>query len=132
MGISVEAIKKMSTTIYERIKQELKAQKIPLKDVAKRLGYKNSSGLSMALKRGSLRLNDFMEIAFMLNMRPMELFPDEVKADIYNMTLIEVIENVCHMTLVKHLEESHKLDEDIINHIENEKKTGGGGGKWSS
>ncbi len=119
----------MVKTVYDRINEELKRQKITKKEVAERLGYKNTSGFTNAVKRGTLRLNDFIEIAYMLGVRPIDLFPNEIKISIYEMSIYEFIESIVLMALEKHVEKDHKqlneANEKFREFILNTKSGGG-------
>ena len=98
----------MTEEIYKRIEIELKKNKITKKTVAIELGYKNTSGLTNALKRGVLRLRDFVKIADMLNIHPMDFFPRDTKINIYDMTLYDVIRAICEKEVKEMLEKNGK------------------------
>jgi len=91
--------RRMVEDAYKKIEAELKKQKISKKIVAQKLGYKSTSGLTNAIKRGSLRLSDFVTITEMLNMHPIDFFMGNNRIDIYKMSLYDAIKIICRQEI---------------------------------
>ena len=92
--------------IKEIIEKKLKEQKIKKSDLATALGYKDVSGLSNALKRGTLKAAQLIIIAERLEVDIADLFPGNEKRNYLNMSLIDLIRTISKKEIENYLEKN--------------------------
>ena len=92
-----------------RITEECEGQGILRKDIAKKLGYSSGSGLTMAIRRGTLKMWEFAKIAGEIGILSFEVWPDELREYMREQPMLKIFLYVEHMRQDDRVAEAYRI-----------------------